>query len=63
MDGQRAVLLHRVNYVTIDLRLREEYHEQLHPGFSAATGPNNSLVEGVRNLDDGAVSVLVFLFA
>jgi hypothetical protein len=50
-----------VNYVT---GLREEHHDRLSPdSCSTATGLHNSLVEGVRNLDDGVVSVLDFLFA
>jgi len=64
MDGQRTVLLHRVNYVTVDVGLREEYHEQMHPAATSTTlGLRNALVEGLNNLVEGVVSLLVFLFA
>ena len=64
MDGQRTLLLHRVNYVTVDVSLRENYHEQLSSGTaSTGTGLRNSLVEGVKNLKEGVISLLSFLFA
>lgn len=64
MEGQRNVLAHRVSYATVEIQLREEYREQLHPGISSTTtGLRNSLAEGLRNLEDGVVGLLVFLFA
>jgi Domain of unknown function (DUF4349)/Putative zinc-finger len=64
MDGQRNVLLHRVSYVSVDVRLYEQYVEQLHTGStSTTTGLHNSLVEGMHNLEDGVISLLAFLFA
>jgi Domain of unknown function (DUF4349)/Putative zinc-finger len=63
MDGQRTVLLHRVNYVTVDVSLREDYHEQIGSPAATGTGLRNALVEGVSNFEDGAVSLLVFMLA
>jgi hypothetical protein len=64
MEGQRNLLAHRVSYATVEIQLREEYREQLHTGASStATGLRNSLVEGLSNLEDGFVGLLVFLFA
>lgn len=64
MDGQRGELLHRVSYVGVDVRLYEEYVEQLHTGTSSTTtGLHNSLVEGMHNLEDGVIGLLAFLFA
>lgn len=64
MEGQRNLLAHRVSYATVEIQLREEYREQLHTGASSTTtGLRNSLVEGLRNLEDGVVGLLVFLFA
>ncbi len=64
MDGQRANLVHRVRYASVQLQLNEEYRAQLNPkAVSAATLLRNSLVDGFRNLADGAVSLLIFLFA
>jgi anti-sigma factor RsiW len=64
MDGQRVLLLHRVNYATVDVDLNEQYWVQLHPVSSSAMGSiRNAFVEGIGNLEDVCVSTLVFLFA
>jgi Domain of unknown function (DUF4349)/Putative zinc-finger len=64
MEGQRANMQHQVSYATVQLQLNEEYREQLNPEtFSAGTRVRNSLVEGFRNLGNGVVAMLIFLFA
>jgi Domain of unknown function (DUF4349)/Putative zinc-finger len=64
MDGQRNVLQHRVSYVSVDVRLYEQYVEPLQTGStSTTTGLHNALVDGAHNLEDGVVALLVFLFA
>ena len=64
MQGQSALLVHRVNYATVQVNLNEEYRQVLGSG-TVSTGMKirNSLVEGFSNLEDGAVALLVFLFA
>jgi hypothetical protein len=64
IDGQRNLLLHRVSYVTVDVKLYEQYVQQLETSSpSTATGLHNSLVQGMQNLEDGIVALLVFVFA
>jgi Domain of unknown function (DUF4349)/Putative zinc-finger len=63
MQGQSALLVHRVNYATVEVNLNEEYRQVLGSGaISTGTKLRNALVEGFKNLQDGAVSLLVFLF-
>src|SRR5271167_4336710 len=63
MQGQSALLVHRVNYATVEVNLNEEYRQVLGSGaISTGTKLRNALVEGFRNLQDGAVSLLVFVF-
>ena len=63
MQGQSALLVHRVSYATVEVNLSEEYRQVLGSGaISTGTKLRNALVEGFRNLQDGAVSLLVFLF-
>jgi uncharacterized protein YhaN len=64
MQGQNTILVHRVNYATVQVELSEEYRQVLGSGpISTGTKLRNALVEGFRNLRDGAVALLVFLFA
>jgi hypothetical protein len=64
MQGQGAILVHRVNYATVQVDLSEEYRQVLGSGpVSTGSKLRNALVEGFRNLQDGAVGLLVFLFA
>jgi Domain of unknown function (DUF4349)/Putative zinc-finger len=64
MQGQSALLVHRVNYATVQVDLNEEYRQILGSGtISTGTKIRNAAVEGFRNLQDGAVGLLVFLFA
>ncbi|HKV05293.1 MAG TPA: DUF4349 domain-containing protein [Candidatus Acidoferrales bacterium] len=64
MEGQRIVLAHRVDYATVELQLREEYRERLNSG-SASTGTKlwNAAVEGLGNLEEGVIVILLFLLA
>ena len=63
MQGQSVLLVHRVNYATVEVNLNEEYRQVLGSGaISTGTKLRNALVEGFRNLRDGAVALLVFLF-
>jgi Domain of unknown function (DUF4349) len=64
MQGEQAVLVHRVQYASVDLSLQEEYRENLRSdSASKLTTIRNAVVEGFRNLEDGIVSLLVFLLA
>jgi Flp pilus assembly protein TadB len=64
MQGQSALLVHRVNYSTVKVNLNEEYRQVLGSGtISTGTKIRNAAVEGFSNLEAGAVALLVFLFA
>jgi hypothetical protein len=64
MQGQSALLVHRVNYATVQVDLSEEYRQVLGSGaISTGTKIRNALVEGFSNLEDGAVGLVIFLFA
>lgn len=62
MQGQNAILVHRVSYATVQVELSEEYRERLST-TSKRTKIWNALVEGFRNLEDGALAGLIFLLA
>jgi hypothetical protein len=64
MHGQRNTLLHQVQYSSVQVRLGEEYRETLHTR-PVRTGTKiwNALIEGVSNLEAGAVGLLLFIFA
>ena len=62
MQGQKAILIHRVTYATVQVELSEEYRERLST-TSKGTKIWNALVEGLGNLEDGAVAALIFLLA
>jgi anti-sigma factor RsiW len=61
MQGQSAVLVHRVSYATVQVQLSEEYHEKLQSSASTGTKLWNAVVEGVQNLQDGIVGILIFV--
>lgn len=62
MDGQRVLLLHRVNYATVEVQLQEEYRERLNSESSSTrTKIWNAAVEGFGNLEDGIIVILLFL--
>lgn len=64
MDGQRTLLLHRVDYASVQVQLREEYHASLGAGASSTgTTLRNASIEGFRNLRDGLVGALLFFLA
>jgi hypothetical protein len=64
MQGQSAVLVHRVNYATVQVDLSEEYRQVLGSGpISTGTKLRNAAVEGFTNFEEGAVALVVFLFA
>ncbi len=60
MQGQNAVLVHRVSYATVQVELSEEYRERLST-TSKGTKIWNALVQGYGNLEDGAVAMLILL--
>lgn len=62
MQGQNAILVHRVSYATVQVELNEEYRKRLST-TSKGTKIWNALVEGLGNLEDGAVAALIFLLA
>jgi hypothetical protein len=64
MQGQSTLLVHRVNYATVQVDLNEEYRQVLGSGaISTGTKIRNAAVEGFTNLEAGAVGLVVFLFA
>jgi hypothetical protein len=64
MQGQSAILVHRVNYATVQVELSEEYRQVLGSGpISTGTKIRNAAVEGFSNLEEGAVALVVFVFA
>jgi hypothetical protein len=62
MQGENAVLVHRVSYATVQVELSEVYRERLTVD-SKGTKLRNALVEGLTNVEDGAVALLLFLLA
>ena len=62
MQGENAVLVHRVSYATVQVELSEVYRERLTTD-SKGTKIRNALVEGLSNVEDGAVSLLLFALA
>lgn len=62
MQGENAVLVHRVSYATVEVELSEVYRERLTTD-SKGTKIRNALVEGLSNVEDGAVSLLLFVLA
>jgi hypothetical protein len=62
MTGERNLLVHRVEYATVDLQLQEQYRAQFGSGAPAGS-LRNALVEGFRNLEAGAVTALTFVLA
>jgi anti-sigma factor RsiW len=64
MQAQSAILVHRVNYATVQVDLSEEYRQVLGSGpISTGTKVRNAAVEGFTNLEEGAVALVVFVFA
>ena len=64
MQGQSAILVHRVNYATVQVELSEEYRQVFGSGpVSIGTKIRNAAVEGFTNLEEGAVALVVFVFA
>jgi len=64
MEGQQGVLLHRVDYATVEVQLREQYLEQLgSESFATRARLRNAVVEGFGNLAAGGIYVLVVLLA
>jgi hypothetical protein len=64
MQGQSAILVHRVNYATVQVDLSEEYRQVLGSGpISTGTKIRNAAVEGFTSLEEGAVALVVFVFA
>jgi hypothetical protein len=62
MQGENAVLVHRVGYASVQVELSEVYRERLTVD-SKGTKIRNALVEGLTNVEDGAVALLLFLLA
>jgi len=60
MQGQSALMLHRVSYATVQVELSEEYHQKLQ-SQSMGAKLRNALLAGVQNLLDGIVALLIFL--
>ena len=64
MEGQRVLLLHRVQYATVEVQLSEVYRERLNaPSSSTITSIRNAAIEGFGNFEDGVIGILLFLLA
>ena len=61
MQGQSALMLHRVSYATVQVELSEEYHQKLQSQSSMGTKLRNALLAGVQNLLDAIVALLIFV--
>jgi hypothetical protein len=62
MEAEQKNLEHRVDFVTIDLTLSEEYKAQLGaPAPSVSTLLHNALVNGLRSAGDSILSLVLFL--
>jgi hypothetical protein len=62
MTAEYNLLLHRVEYATVELHLQEQYRAQFGSG-APAESLHNALVEGFRNLEAGAIAALTFVLA
>ena len=63
MQGQKALLQHRVQYATVDLQLQEEYRAQLGAKTSPLSSLHNALIDGLQNLEAGVMAILTFALA
>jgi anti-sigma factor RsiW len=61
MQGQSALMLHRVSYATVQVELSEEYHQKLQSQSSMGSKLRNALLAGVQNLLDAIVALLIFV--
>ena len=61
MEAEQQTLEHRVSFVTIDLKLAEEYKAELTtPAPSVATQLRNALVDGFRTAFQSLLSLVLF---
>jgi hypothetical protein len=62
MEAQQKDLNNKVQFVTIQLELAEEYHAQLEsPAPSTGTQLRNAAVDGIRDAADNTVDIALFL--
>jgi len=62
MEAERKALEHRVDFATVDLKLKEEYKAQLDIApRSVATRLRNSLVTGYHDAVESLIGLLLFL--
>jgi hypothetical protein len=62
MDAQRTLLLHRVDYATVDVQLDEQYRAQLGTqSFGVGARIWNAAVAGWGNLMEGLITAIEFL--
>ena len=63
MEAEQNLLEHRVAFATVDLRLAEEFKEQLADGSTASTGTRmrNAFVSGLRNAGGSILALILFL--
>ena len=61
MEAEQKALEHRVDFVTIELQLTEEYKAQLNPpAASISTRIHNAFVAGYRNASETVLGILLF---
>jgi hypothetical protein len=62
MEAQQKDLNNKIQFVTIQLELREEYHAELQPSVpSTGTQLRNAAVEGIRSGAENIVGIAFFL--
>jgi chromosome segregation ATPase len=62
MEADQEVLEHRVDFATIDLRLTEQYREQLEPQSATVSMQiRNAFVTGLRHAGATLLGILLFL--
>jgi hypothetical protein len=62
MEAQQKDLNNRVQYVTIQLELSEEYHAELTPPVPSTTAQlRNASVDGIRSAADAIIDLAIFV--
>jgi chromosome segregation ATPase len=62
MEAEQKILEHRVDFATVELRLAEQYREQLGaPSASVSVQIGNAFVAGLRHGENTLVGVLLFV--
>jgi hypothetical protein len=64
MEAEKKTLTTRVEFLTLVVRLTEDYHAQLHMAPDSILGRcRNAAIAGYKSMVDGVVAVILFLLA